>query len=97
MADKPSLTLAEQETVIRWDRDEGVAWLYTTDAGQARRWEKLGYALKPDGRAWRGKIDPKLVSFRRTRRVLSPEKRYLQTEILRKAREARVKGAEAGV
>ena len=35
-------TKAEQETVIRWDREEQSVQLYTADPAQARRWTRLG-------------------------------------------------------
>ena len=40
------LTLSEQETVIRYDRDERVLHLYTSWLVDAQRWEKLGYPVE---------------------------------------------------
>jgi len=42
-------TKAEQETVIRWDREDRTMQLYTADAAQARRWTQLGYDVRVQG------------------------------------------------
>jgi len=42
-------TKAEQETVIRWDREDRTVQLYTADAAQARRWSQLGYVVRVQG------------------------------------------------
>ena len=42
-------TKAEQETVIRWDREDRTVQLYTADAAQARRWTQLGYDVRVQG------------------------------------------------
>jgi hypothetical protein len=36
-------TKAEQETIVRWDREARRVELYTSDAAQARHWTRLGY------------------------------------------------------
>jgi hypothetical protein len=38
-------TKAEQETILRWDQEERILHLYTAYAGDARRWERLGYRV----------------------------------------------------
>ena len=43
------VTKAEQETVIRWDREQRIVQLYTADPAQARRWVRLGYDVKVQG------------------------------------------------
>jgi hypothetical protein len=43
------VTKAEQETVIRWDREDRTVQLYTADAAQARRWTQLGYDVRVHG------------------------------------------------
>ena len=48
-------TKSEQETIIRWDQEERVAHLYTTNAADARKWERLGYAVEVCTRAQDGK------------------------------------------
>ena len=40
------VTKAEQETVIRWDREHRTEQLYTADPAQARRWTQLGYDVR---------------------------------------------------
>jgi len=37
---------AERETVIRWDCEDRRPVLYTADPVQARRWARLGYAVR---------------------------------------------------
>jgi len=48
-------TKAEQETVIRWDREEQSVQLYTADPAQARRWTRLGYDVQVQGRDRKGR------------------------------------------
>ena len=38
-------TRAEQETVVRWDMEEQVAYLQTAHPAQARQWQRLGYPV----------------------------------------------------
>jgi hypothetical protein len=42
-------TKAEQETVIRWNREHRTVQIYTADAAQARRWTQLGYDVRVQG------------------------------------------------
>ena len=67
-------TKAEQETVIRWDREDRTVQLYTADAAQARRWTRLGYDVRVqgsdrDGRphGWTATGPSGCVRFRRLR------------------------------
>ena len=43
------VTKADQETMIRWDRENRTVQLYTADAAQARRWTQLGYDVRVQG------------------------------------------------
>ena len=48
-------TKAEQETIVRWDREDRRVEMYTSDAPQARQWARLGYDVRvvgtdPEGR-----------------------------------------------
>ena len=68
------VTKAEQETVIRWDRENRTVQLYTADAAQTRRWTKLGYDVRVqgtdrDGRplGWTATGPSGCVRFRRLR------------------------------
>ena len=68
------VTKAEQETVIRWDREQRIVQLYTADPAQARRWVQLGYDVKVqgtdrDGRphGWTATGPSGCVRFRRLR------------------------------
>ncbi len=63
---------AEQETIVRWDQAERVAWLYTAHPAQARRWQRIGYAVEVsdsdrDGqpRSWSGRVPVDAIRFRR--------------------------------
>jgi hypothetical protein len=47
-------TKAEKETILRWDQEERVLHLYTVYAVEARRWERLGYAVDVCGRTRTG-------------------------------------------
>jgi len=40
----------EQETIVRWDREDRRVELYTLDAAQARQWARLGYDVRVVGR-----------------------------------------------
>jgi hypothetical protein len=67
-------TKAEQETVIRWDREDRTVQFYTADAAQARRWAQLGYDVRvvgtdPEGRphGWTAVGPEGCVRFRRVR------------------------------
>lgn len=55
-------TKAEQETVIRWDEDERVLWIWTTSPVVRRRLERRGYRFDDRGYA-RGPV--KALTFRR--------------------------------
>ena len=47
-------TKAEQETIIRYDQEERVLHLYTAFPPEARKWERLGYAVEVCGRTQAG-------------------------------------------
>ena len=68
------VTKAEQETVIRWDREQRTVQLYTADAAQARRWTQLGYDVRVQGtdregrpHGWTATAPSGCVRFRRLR------------------------------
>lgn len=48
-------TKAEQETVIRWDRETDAAMVYTADPCEMRRWRALGYDVQVCGTTRDGK------------------------------------------
>lgn len=63
---------AEQETTIRWDREDRIAWLGTTHYAQALRWARKGYfvtvlsrtrAGRPRG--WEARVPIAAITFRR--------------------------------
>jgi hypothetical protein len=65
-------TKAEQETVIRWDQEERVLHLYTAYPREARKWERLGYAVEVFGRTqtgeprgWRARAPLEALRLRR--------------------------------
>jgi hypothetical protein len=66
------MTNAERETIVRWDCDDRVPVLYTTDPRQASRWTRFGYDVTVmdtarDGtpRGWSAKGVLGCVRFRR--------------------------------
>lgn len=66
------MTKAEQETVIRWDREDRRVEMWTADPAEARRWLKLGYDVtiirrSGDGAptGWRATGPAKCIRFRR--------------------------------
>jgi len=65
---------AERETVIRWNCEDRRPVTYTAAPVQARRWTRLGYAVRVtdtarDGtpRSWSAKGCPGCVRFRRVK------------------------------
>ena len=67
-------TKAEQETTMRWDQQERVAYLETTYAPEARYWRKQGLEVEvadedPDGasRAWTAKAPKDAIRLRRVK------------------------------
>jgi len=56
---------AEQETIIRYDRTEGTASLWTADVGQARRWVTKGYGVQALSGGWACAVPKRALSFRR--------------------------------
>ena len=68
------MSRAERETVIRWDCEDRRPVMYTADPVQARRWSRLGYAVRVmddarDGtpRSWTVTGAVGCVRFRRVR------------------------------
>jgi len=66
------MTKAERETIIRWDCEDRTPVLYTADPSQAKRWQKLGYAVSVFGthldgtpRGWAAQGVAGCVRFRR--------------------------------
>lgn len=59
------MTREEQETIVRWDESDKVAWLYTCSPVTRRKWLKKGYELTADGHGWRARIPARLVRFGR--------------------------------
>ena len=67
-------TRGEQETIVRWDREDREAHLYTAYEGQAKRWTKLGYEVTVSHRdrhgtptGWEATAEKDAVRFRRVR------------------------------
>ena len=65
------MTKSEQETTIRWDQDELVAYLNTTYPPEARRWRKKGLAVEVSDcdsqgrpRAWTARVPKDAVRLR---------------------------------
>ena len=62
----PHYTLEEQETVIRFDRTDAPAMLYTAAAAQAAQWRRLGIDVVPvHGHGWSATIPKAAVKIRR--------------------------------
>lgn len=58
-------TLEEQETIVRFDRTDAPAMLYTAAPAQAERWRKLGYDVQPQGaHGWQTRIPKGAVRFK---------------------------------
>lgn len=81
---------AEQETTIRWDQEERLAWLETSYPPQAAKWRRMGYPVAVAGRTrdgeprrWTCKVPVGCVGFRRDRpkRIMTPDEkaRFLST------------------
>jgi hypothetical protein len=82
-------TLEEQETIVRFDRTEAPAMLYTAAPAQAERWRKLGYDVKPQGaHGWTCTIPKGAVKFRALVNGIL-KKKAGNAEALHKARQAR--------
>jgi len=62
---------AEQETIIRWDRESNHISLYTASPIEAARWRKKGYNVKPvsfhgkDATGWEAEGPPRCITIRR--------------------------------
>lgn len=52
------ISLPEQETILRWDRETGAVSMWTASAVEVRRWRRLGYAVEQEGFGWRA-VGPK--------------------------------------
>lgn len=66
------MTKGEQETVLRWDREERCVTMWTADPAQARNWTRNGYSVTAvvsttDGRTtgWRAVGPVGCIRFRR--------------------------------
>jgi len=69
-----SRSLAEQETIVRWDREDPVAVLWTANANDARKWQRWGWPVIERPGGWRAEVPKGEVAVRR-KRVLGPEAR----------------------
>jgi len=65
---------SEQESIIRWDREERVAHLWTAYELEARRWKRLGYPVRvysrtADGtpRTWAAEVPLDAIKWRQLR------------------------------
>lgn len=82
-------SLVEQETHVRFDRTDAPAMLYTAAPGQAEKWRKLGYDVRPLGaHGWQASIPKGAVRFRKLVQGALP-KRAGNEKALEKARAAR--------
>ena len=61
------LTLAEQETVIRWSRAEPVVYLWTASPVEMRKWKRAGYGVEPEGVGWRASGPAGCVRLRKVK------------------------------
>ena len=66
------MTKAEQETIVRWDQEQRIAYLWTAYEPDARRWQRAGYDIRvadssKDGapRSWRGEVPSEAVRWRK--------------------------------
>jgi hypothetical protein len=60
-----SRSLAEQETVIRFDRSATMAVFWTAAATMAGKWRRLGYPVAAEGSGWRAEVPIRALTFRR--------------------------------
>ncbi len=68
-------TLEEQETIVRFDRTDAPAMLYTAAPNQAERWRKLGYDVSPLGaQGWQCVIPKTAVRFRKLVNGILPKR-----------------------
>ena len=89
-------TRAEQETVIRWDRDEQLVHVWSADPVVWRRMARLGFVVREETRyAKTGEVSGRfyvpipLADFRwGKRRQSSPAQRAAGQKAIEKAREA---------
>ena len=65
---------SEQETIVRWDREDPLASLYTAHPGQAARWQRLGYDVavtdrdtEGQPRSWTAYASVGAIRFRKVR------------------------------
>jgi hypothetical protein len=64
-------SMAEQETIVRFDRTGGAAVLWTADLNQARRWQGRGYPVAPESGGWRCEVPKRAITFRSLAVVLA--------------------------
>lgn len=71
---------AEQETIIRWDEDEQVAWVFTSCERIMKRYTKLGWHFavtsicKGEPNGWTARGPAKYVKLRRLVNGVTPKR-----------------------
>ena len=68
-------TKAEQETVIRWDRESDQAVVWTAAPNIKNRLRKRGFDVQLCGGGWKATIPIKALSFRSAAALSRPRKR----------------------
>jgi hypothetical protein len=79
-------TRAEQETVIRFDREEWIAHLYTADPFMKARWVRKGYPVQPDRQTasgWSADVPVAALTFRRLDHVVERPRKARASSRLR--------------
>ena len=63
----PTLSLAEQESILRWSRAEPVVYMWTASPVEVRKWRRAGYAVRQDGVGWRAEGPKECVRVRKVK------------------------------
>lgn len=70
-----SRSKAEQETVVRWDRESDQAVVWTAATSIRNRLLRRGFAVEVSGGGWKAVIPVKAVSFRSAAAVSRPRRK----------------------
>lgn len=75
-------TLAEQETIYRWDRAERVLWGWTANRAERTRWAALGYPIMADGGGWHTRVPVEALALLPLTRGMVQVSRYLAPPVV---------------
>jgi hypothetical protein len=78
-------SLAEQETILRWDAEERIVWGWTANPSEVKRWRALGYVVTEQPGGWKTQVPAEALALLPLKAGTVQTSRYLDPPVVVKA------------